>query len=533
MTNETTTRTAKAAVAEAKAPETTPETRPAPKPRGRGGRARKAGPRDAAGAGAPGAAPIEDFVLIIGAMKSGTTSLYDYLVTHPEIAACQRKEPSFFAATWRARMPRRYYRLWPDFDPARHRYAIEASVDYTKQPRYPSVMKRIGAFPARFKFIYIVRDPVDRIESHLAHNIAKGRITKDDYADRLPSAVSISRYGQQLDAFRAPLGDPEVLLLDFDELRRDPMTLLGRVVAFLGIDPGFTFAPRPPSNTRKPENGGGDFRLSPEERARFRAELAPDMARFARAYGFDVTRWGFPAPDPAEAEAPETGAPAPKSPAPESPAPKPPAKARAAAPAVVRPAREAAGSGYWGRRRDMIYYEYLRRMVARFGADARSLIDVGSHETPLAEEFDWIPERFALDIRAPYSSPAVTGIRADFLSFEPGRRYDFALCAQVLEQVPDPGAFARKLLGIADRVLVSVPDRWPAARRGAKARDPIDKATLAAWFGRAPDHLVTAQEPFQAGPSSRRLIAYYHAVPDIPFSLKAPAPAGAARPTGG
>jgi hypothetical protein len=489
---------------------------------------RKAGPGKAgSGKGGPGKAggaeavpTIGNFVLIIGAMKSGTTSLYDYLVTHPEIAACARKEPSFFAADRRAKLPRRYYRLWPEFDPARHRYAMEASVDYTKQPRYPTVMKRIGAFPGRFKFIYIVRDPVDRIESHLAHNIAKGRITRDDYASRLPSAVSISRYGYQLDAFRAPLGDPEVLLLDFDELRRDPMTLLGRVVDFLGIDPGFAFAPRPPSNTRKAENGGDTFRLSAEERARFRAELAPDMARFARAYGFDVTRWGFPAPEAIEAEpvAPKVPA-APRA----RPAPAEPAAAEA----------ESGASGYWDRRRDMIYYDYLRRMVGRFGAEARSLIDVGAHETPLAEEFDWIPERVALDIRAPYSSPAVTGIRADFRDFEPGRRYDFALCAQVLEQVPEPEAFARKLLGIADRVLVSVPYRWPAAAKtkgGAAAGAPIDKATLARWFGRAPDHMVIAQEPFQTGPTSRRLIAYFHDAAGPPFSLKSP---GSARRSAG
>lgn len=457
---------------------------------------------------------ITDFVLVIGAMKSGTTSLYDYLVTHPEIAACRRKEPSFFAADRGAKLPRRYYRLWPDYDPARHRYAIEASVDYTKQPRYPAVTARIGAFPARFKFLYIVRDPVDRIESHIAHNIAKGRITARNYAERIPSAVEISRYAYQLDAFRRPLGDPEVLVLDFDELRRDPMRLLGRTVDFLGLDPTFAFAPRPASNTRKAAHGAPEFRLSPEERARFRAELAPDMARFARDHGFDVARWGFtPEAFPvafAAVAAEPPRAPAPKPAAvPASPAPAP---AKAPTKAAAKPAP--AASGYWERRRDLVYYEYLRRMVARFGARARSLIDVGSHDTPLAEAFDWIPERFALDIRAPWSSAAVTGITADFMTFEPGRRYDFALCSQVLDQVGDPEAFARKLLGIADRVLVSVP-----YRPGKSA--PIDKSTLESWFGRAPDHVVTVQEPFQTGAASRRLIAYYHDLEGEPFSLKA------------
>ncbi len=320
--------------------------------------------------------PIENFLLILGAMKSGTTSLYDYLATHPEIASCRRKEPSFFAADRRARLPGRYFRLWPGYDPARHRYAMEASVDYTKQPRYHAVSRRIARFPARFRYIYIVRDPVDRIESHIAHNIARGRVTAEDHDWMLPSALSISRYGYQLDRFCAGAGDPEILVLDFDELRNDPTRLLGRVVDFLGLDPSFAFAPRQASNTRRPASTG--FRLSPEERAGYHAALAPDMAWFARRYGFDVARWGFTPEAYPEAFA----APAPIAP-------------------VEPEEAEAPSASYWDRRRDLIYYKYIRSMMGRLAADSKSLIDVGSYNTSLSEEFDWIPERFALDIREP------------------------------------------------------------------------------------------------------------------------------------
>ena len=40
---------------------------------------------------------IPQYVLIIGAMKSGTTTLYDYLARHPQLASSKRKEPGFFA----------------------------------------------------------------------------------------------------------------------------------------------------------------------------------------------------------------------------------------------------------------------------------------------------------------------------------------------------------------------------------------------------------------------------------------------------
>ncbi|MFQ8431911.1 sulfotransferase [Amaricoccus sp. W119] len=357
----------------------------------------------------PPVPPIGDFVLILGAMKSGTTSLYDYLATHPEIAPCIRKEPSFFAADRRKKTPGRYYRLWPGYDPARHRYAMEASVDYTKQPRYRYVTRWIRDFPARFKFIYIVRDPVDRIESQIAHNIAKGRITRETYGTKLDSAISTSRYGYQLDAFRGPLGNPEVLLLDFDELRRDPMALLARVVDFLGIDPGFTFAERAASNTRKAVNDSESFRLSRAERGRFRAKLAPDMAHFARDYGFDITRWGFPAPPP-------------------------------------EPLRLA-------ERRDTLHRRHLGALVDELAAKSRRLIEIGTGEG-IAPDRGGLRERVLADPAAPGGLDALDG----------GRRFDFALCP-ALEQAPDPEALARKLLASADRVLVSLPGSWDGPER--------------------------------------------------------------------
>lgn len=40
---------------------------------------------------------INNFAVIIGCMKCGTTSLFYYLSQHPQIAACNPKEPNFFA----------------------------------------------------------------------------------------------------------------------------------------------------------------------------------------------------------------------------------------------------------------------------------------------------------------------------------------------------------------------------------------------------------------------------------------------------
>lgn len=238
---------------------------------------------------------IERFLLIIGAMKSGTTTLFEYLAQHPEIARSARKEPKIFGKPGRKAREARYRRLWPDFDPARHRYAMEASTHYTKAPRYPRAPAVISRLPQETRLIYIVRDPVERIESQLAHNIAKGRIGHDVPWEHpaLRKTIEVSRYAHQLARYAKALPGKEILILDFEELKRDPLAVTKRCVEFLGIDPNFAFTPIPPANTRKSANEGDRFRLSDELRARLRAELAPDARRFARRHGFDIAPWGM------------------------------------------------------------------------------------------------------------------------------------------------------------------------------------------------------------------------------------------------
>jgi hypothetical protein len=252
-------------------------------------------PQSAAGAGAK--PRIETFGLILGGMKCGSTSLYDYLVTHPQVARCRIKEPNFFSVP-KGRGPDRYPALWRGFDPARHRVALEASVSYTKLPRYGETAAAIEAYRqntgARFRMLYIMRNPIDRAESHIAHNISKGRCSHDDYSSVMRLAIDTSRYAMQLARYHKLAGKDGLLLLNFDELRSDPQALLQRSARFLGLD-DFTFEIRPPSNVRSAVNDSTSFRLPQVERAWLRAALAEDMGTLGRKHGFDVSGWGFKA----------------------------------------------------------------------------------------------------------------------------------------------------------------------------------------------------------------------------------------------
>ncbi|NER51570.1 MAG: hypothetical protein F6J92_33995, partial [Symploca sp. SIO1A3] len=118
-----------------------------------------------------------NFAVIIGAMKCGTTSLFYYLSEHPQITAAKDKEPHFFSYDSNfAKGMSCYQALW-DWQPE-HLIALEASSTYTMHPKYLDVPERIAQVKdAEFRFIYVMRHPFARIESHIRHLLSGGHQT--------------------------------------------------------------------------------------------------------------------------------------------------------------------------------------------------------------------------------------------------------------------------------------------------------------------------------------------------------------------
>ena len=160
---------------------------------------------------------------------------------------------------------------------------------------------------------------------------------------------------------------------------------------------------------------------------------------------------------------------------------------------------------YWRRRADSLYLQYVFFLARVVGRDARSVIDVGSNDCPYLEWLDWIPRKVSVDLDAPYSSATVEARKGDFLELDLGETFDLGLCLQVMEHVPDVGAFARKLLATVPHLIVSVPHRWEPGEVG-HIHDPVDQKKLAEWFGREPNYKIIVREPFF---KKRRMIAYY------------------------
>lgn len=272
--------------------------------------------------------PEDGFVIIIGAMKCGTSSLYNYLVKHPSICPSIVKEPEYFSCNQEhGHKVDKYEDLW-DFDPSTHRYVLEASTGYTKYASEPNVPETIHKYGVSPKFIYIIRDPFVRTLSHYNHVRYKYDIGSD-WSFLSDHIIDVSKYFLQLEQFRKYFPKESLLVLDFDDLKADPQGVLDKVYDFLNlpkiqISDDFSvhnktttlskfqmFIKRRPY-LRKPyllfpqgirSIGKKIFtkysvpeeskKLTEEEKGSIYERLADDMKLFHQEYDFDVKKWGF------------------------------------------------------------------------------------------------------------------------------------------------------------------------------------------------------------------------------------------------
>jgi hypothetical protein len=140
-------------------------------------------------------------LLIIGAPKCGTTSLFDYLAQHPDVQGSTRKE-LYFLDHYFDRGERWYRGQFP----LRRRgaVALEATPNYLSDPRVP---QRAHDMVPSAQLVVVLRDPVDRIFSHWAHRHRTGREprTFDELVDaQISDPPDVAEHGDQSDAVLVP-----------------------------------------------------------------------------------------------------------------------------------------------------------------------------------------------------------------------------------------------------------------------------------------------------------------------------------------
>ena len=177
---------------------------------------------------------LPDFI-IIGAMKSATSTLHEQLSLQPGIFMSEPKEPNFFSDDDVYLRGMGWYAGLFAQAPAGALLG-ESSTHYTKLPTHPHTVQRLRQVLTSPRLIYVMRHPVDRLVSHYVHEWTMSKIDCDiDQAvDRFPELVQFSRYSTQLIPFFDAFGQAAVLPVFFDRLTKEPQDELDRVCRFIG-----------------------------------------------------------------------------------------------------------------------------------------------------------------------------------------------------------------------------------------------------------------------------------------------------------
>lgn len=172
--------------------------------------------------------------LIIGAVKCGTTSLHAWLSAHPEVFMHPWKEMRFFTEHWQ-RGPDWYRAQFAGAGSGQA--AGEASNAYTRHPHYPDAARRIASLMPEARLVYLVRDPMRRLESHYRHRLATGwewrefdRAVRED-----PAYIESGLYGAQLQRYLDYFDRSQILVLRAEKLFAEPAPHLERLADFLGV----------------------------------------------------------------------------------------------------------------------------------------------------------------------------------------------------------------------------------------------------------------------------------------------------------
>ena len=220
-------------------------------------------------------------LVIGGAPKCGTTSLFEWLADHPAVAPSRRKETFYLVdrespfldpdSNYHAHGLAGYESWFPEPPPGG--LALEATTHYLYQRTAREVLATLATAPLA---LFVLRQPAARVYSSFRFardtllrvdrslsfadfvrlcrerpGALAGRISDPRTAYVLARDLDYSRYAEHLAPWLEALGRERVEVVLFEELRRRPERVVGRLAARLGLDRGFydgySFAPRNPT----------------------------------------------------------------------------------------------------------------------------------------------------------------------------------------------------------------------------------------------------------------------------------------------
>lgn len=268
---------------------------------------------------------MKRYCFLIGAPKAGTSAIFHCFRMHRHVARTRPKETNMFSGEPLSRDSiSAFNSVFIGHTDAT--VYLEASTQNSQYPLYPRNAENIrNAFP-HARFLYVLRDPLRRIESHYNYFLQKGFCGLDTplLSERF---IVPSLYATQLDQYRAEFESGRVHLISYEHFKRDAAAVLRGICNFLelpevpldaGLEPvnrtrHYTLADRIQYGLKIA--GLGRFsgllvnrctrKISPLSKVIPRAEvddamgptlahrLTHDIQRLEEDYGFDTSGWTY------------------------------------------------------------------------------------------------------------------------------------------------------------------------------------------------------------------------------------------------
>ncbi len=193
---------------------------------------------------------------VVGAPKSGTTSLHDYLSQHPDVFMSKYKEPCFLAPDFLSpsyvQSEEEYLRCFQGWQGERRVGESTTSYMYSKM-----AATKIGEYAPGAKIIVMLRNPVDMIASLHAQYVKTGNENILCFEDALEAEAErakgkripahfcypneyllyrqVGKYAEQLHRYLSVFGRENVHVIIFDDFQQNSEKEFGSVCRFLGV----------------------------------------------------------------------------------------------------------------------------------------------------------------------------------------------------------------------------------------------------------------------------------------------------------
>lgn len=215
---------------------------------------------------------------VVGVVKGGTTSLYQYLVQHPQVYMSPVKETNYFS---RDAIDEKLFAtdykhdvdvnikayLKTDFSQTIHIAHITDDDDYNQLYKnvktelaigeisnsyilYPGVAQKIYDYNPKSKIVMILRNPVERAFSQYIMNLRQGKMLNKNFIEEISEDaknpkqgwganhqyLSIGNYYQQVKWYLEVFPKEQVKIYLFDDYKANPTDILQDLSKFLGVD---------------------------------------------------------------------------------------------------------------------------------------------------------------------------------------------------------------------------------------------------------------------------------------------------------